>query len=115
MTAKKEFIYHTQGKTIYCSSLEITNTNHFQSYVTSSHNLQSGYDEEELQKFLDSIDHLYTRLSGYIWYSDGTLSYRHSYIWRHSMWEIPKISVQIPLHLIRLDKERDKKINQILQ
>ena len=31
------------------------------------------------------------------------------------MWEIPKISVQIPLHLIRLDKERDKKINQILQ
>lgn len=121
MTARKEFEEHVGTKPILCAEIGIRNNG--QGYynftgLTEDHRLPTGWDQAELEEFLESIDKEYERVSGCIWYEDKTVSYRHQNpegaVWRHTEWEIPPVQIPIPKHLIRPDRMRDKTIDAIL-
>jgi len=117
MTARKEFEDHVGTNPIFCAEITIRNNSHGYEYSTTNHRLPTGWDSSELKEFLESIDKEYEMVTGYIWYEDKTVSYRHrnleGTVWRHE-WEIPPVQVPIPKHLVRPDRMRDKVIETIL-
>lgn len=118
MTARKEFEEHVGTNPILCAEINIRNNGQGYEYSTTNHRLPTGWDPSELKEFLESIDKEYEMVSGYIWYEDKTVSYRHrnpeGAVWRHTEWEIPPVQIPIPKHLIRPDRMRDKTIDAIL-
>jgi hypothetical protein len=79
--------------------------------------LTTGWDEADFAAFLESLDFEYDdgygtqELFGDIWYEDGSWSEREEYdgseCWAY------KSSPPIPAKLIRKDKEREAKLNEL--
>ena len=79
--------------------------------------LTTGWDEADFAEFLESLDFEYDdgygtqELFGEIWYEDGSWSEREEYdgseCWAY------KCSPPIPAKLIRKDKEREAKLNEL--
>jgi hypothetical protein len=79
--------------------------------------LTTGWDKADFEAFLESLDFEYDdgygtqELFGDIWYEDGSWSEREEYdgseCWKY------KCSPPIPAKLIRKDKEREAKLNEL--
>ena len=115
MNAKEEFLIHTGLVTsnvnkIKCAEIQFGHDSYY---------LGTGWDKQEAKDFLDKIDFDYDNgygtqnLYGVVWYEDGTWSDRGQY--DGSEWWQHNVCPNIPKHLIRIDKERDSKINMILE
>ena len=116
MNAQHEFIQHIQSRQILCA--EITNGGPYDENI-KKFILTTGYSSIEFQKFLKSLDFEYDggyggqEIYGIIWYTDNTWSSRGEYD-GSEWWEYNKCP-EIPQHLNRIDKVRDKSINKIIQ
>lgn len=115
MNAKEEFLIHTGLVTsnvnkIKCAEIQFGHDSYY---------LGTVWDKQEAKDFLDKIDFDYDNgygtqnLYGVVWYEDGTWSDRGQY--DGSEWWQHNVCPNIPKHLIRIDKERDSKINMILE
>ena len=109
MNAKEEFLLHTNRKRVKCAFIE---------YGLDDFILTTGHDKDDREIFLENLNFEYDEgfgfqhLFGIIWYEDGTWSSRREHDgnewWEHNY------CPEIPKKLIRKDKERDLKINMIL-
>jgi len=113
MNAKQEFLNEIRNKSkVLCSIIT-----YYKKGKEEDYHLTTGWTDEDLEIFLKSIDFEYDDgygtqlLYGNIWYDDGTWSERVEYDgsenWLHK--KVP----EIPKFLIRKDKERDKKFNEL--
>lgn len=115
--AKQEFLTHTSGKEVLCAQLQRGDDNGWND-SKSVFNLTTGWTKEDWDSFLSEIDFEYDdgyggqELFGTIWYTDGTWSERGEY--DGSEWWEYRLRPNIPKELDRVDKVRDKKLNQIL-
>jgi hypothetical protein len=110
--AKQEFlnhIGHTSMQTeVLCAIIEC------QSVLI----LTTGYTKEDWNDFLNKLDFHYDNgyggqeLFGTIWYTDGTWSERGEY--DGSEWWTYHICPKIPENVRRIDKEREEKLNKII-
>ena len=113
INAKEEFVRHTGTMSIKCAYIQF-----IENPDDSCFALTTGYTEDEYKQFLSDIDKTYNNgyggqeLDGMIWYEDGTWTSRGEYDgsewWNYH--EVP----DIPEFLNRVDKVRDKKLNNIL-
>lgn len=113
INAKVEFLECTRNKVVKCAYIEFIE---FEDGDKAS--LTTGYTQEEYNEFLSILDREYNNgyggqeLDGIIWYEDGTWVTRGEY--DGSEWyeyhEVP----EIPDFLNRIDKVRDKKLNNLL-
>lgn len=117
MNAREEFIKHIGSRKVLCA--QIQNGEYYSDDDKPGiFSLTTGWTEEEWSKFLSDIDFEYDdgyggqQLFGIIWYADGTWSERGEYD-GSEWWEHQK-RPDIPTELNRVDKVRDKKLNQIL-
>lgn len=118
--AKKELIAHVNGRAILCAYIrfgeELDDDNDFNKMDV--HILTTGNTKEDLEIFLNGLDKDYDsgyggqELFGTIWYKDGTWSTRGEY--DGSEWWENHICPEIPKELVRIDKERTEKLNNIL-
>ena len=80
--------------------------------------LTTGYTKEDWNDFLSKLDFMYDsgyggqELFGNIWYIDGTWSERGKY--DGSEWWNYQKCPDIPSELKRVDKEREQKLNKII-
>jgi hypothetical protein len=79
--------------------------------------LTTGFTKEDLSEFLSQINYTYLKtnnqiVSGTIWFSDNSWSQR-VFIFGDERWENFK-RPEIPSTLIRIDKERDVKLDKLL-
>lgn len=87
--------------------------------LNGAHILTTEFTEDEYDEFLKGLDVEYDsgygskNLYGYIWYKDGTWSSRSEY--DGSEWWAFNIRPTIPEQVRRLDREREKKLNNILE
>ena len=113
MNAKQEFLNEIRNKSkVLCSIIT-----YYKKGKEEDYHLTTGWTDEDLEIFLKSIDFEYDDgygtqlLYGNIWYDDGTWSERVEYDgsenWLHK--KVPEIQK----FLIRKDKERDKKFNEL--
>ena len=109
MNAKGEFTQHIFGlKRVKCAYID----EHTHKYELACH-----YNQEEYDQFLNSLDFNYDagygsqELYGTIWYEDGTWSSRWEYDGSEG-WEYNKCPT-IPNELIRIDRMRDNKLNDL--
>ncbi len=120
MNAKDEFLTHTDGSPngfdyILCATIKYESSRH--NSKVSQFSLTTGWTKEDWNDFIKSLDFEYDNgfgsqeLYGIIWYTNGTWSDRDEYdgseLWKYN--ECPKI----PNELNRVDKVRDKKLNNI--
>ena len=113
INAKGEFLDCTRNKVVKCVYIEFVE---FEDGDKAF--LTTGYTQEEYNEFLSILDRDYNNgyggqeLDGIIWYEDGTWTTRGEYDgsewWEYH--EVPKI----PDYLNRIDKVRDKKLNELL-
>jgi hypothetical protein len=113
INAKTEFLNHVGNKIVKCAYIEF-----IEFEDGDKANLTTGYTQEEYNEFLSILDRDYNNgyggqeLDGMIWYEDGTWTTRGEY--DGSEWyeyhEVP----EIPDYLNRIDKIRDKKLNNLL-
>ena len=114
--AKQEFLNHISNREVLCA--QIQKGEDYGDNTSSTFNLTTGWDKEDWNKFLSNLDFEYDsgygtqNLFGTIWYVDGTWSNRGEY--DGSEWYEYHYCPNIPLELNRVDKVRDKKLNQIL-
>ncbi len=113
--AKKEFLEHISeivlisGVDVLCAQI-LTEKKAF--YLTT------GWTKEDWDNFLSDLDFQYDsgyggqNLFGTIWYTDGTWSERGEY--DGSEWWDYNQCPNIPSELNRIDKVREKKLNEIL-
>jgi len=114
INAKLEFIGHTVSKSIKCAYIQ------FLDYLEDGEkfSLTTGYTDDEYKQFLSNIDKNYNNgyggqeLDGMIWYEDGTWTTRGEYD-GSEWWEYHEVP-DIPDFLNRVDKVREKKLNEIL-
>jgi hypothetical protein len=113
INAKDEFINHVGRKIVKCAFVQFIEYEDGEKFF-----ITTGYTQDEYNEFLSNIDKIYNNgyggqeLDGMIWYEDGTWTTRGEY--DGSEWyeyhEVP----DIPDYLNRIDKVRDKKLNEIL-
>ena len=112
---KDEFLRHIANREVLCAQIQKGDNYHDKPTIL---NLTTGWTKEDWDQFLSDLDFEYDsgyggqELFGTIWYVDGTWSDRGEY--DGSEWYEYHICPQIPKELDRLDKVRDKKLNQIL-
>ena len=113
INAKEEFVRHTCTMTIKCAYIQfIENPDDRKFFLTT------GYTEDEYNQFLSDIDREYNNgyggqeLDGMIWYEDGTWTTRGEYD-GSEWWEYHEVP-EIPDFLNRIDKVREKKLNELL-
>lgn len=105
--ARVEFITHIGNRKVICVCIDLG----------SSNILTTGWDEEDWNAFLESIDVEYDagygsqELYGIIWYEDGTWSERCEY--DGSEWWAHQKCPDIPAEVIRIDKVRNNKLNEL--
>jgi hypothetical protein len=117
INAKDEILNHISNKPkIKCVSIQFTK---FQYELVPHYiNLETAWDGDEWEIFIDRLSFEYNNgygsqnLTGTIWYIDGTWSRRCEYD-GSEWWEYISCP-EIPDFLIRRDKEREEKLNQIL-
>jgi hypothetical protein len=119
--AKKEFLEHiseiglTTMNLVLCAQIQ-KGSDHYDEY--SVFNLTTGWTKEDWDNFLSDLDFQYDsgyggqNLFGTIWYTDGTWSTRGEY--DGSEWWDYNQCPNIPSELNRIDKVREKKLNEIL-
>jgi hypothetical protein len=110
MNAKQEIIDHLSNIRSRPLCAKIT-------HIPETFILTTGWDEADFAAFLQSLDFEYDdgygtqELFGTIWHEDGSWSERSEYdgseCWAY------KCSPTIPIELIRKDKEREKKLNEL--
>jgi len=114
--AKYEFLSHISNREVLCA--QIQKGEDYGDDTNFEFNLTTGWTKEDWDQFLSDLDFEYDsgyggqNLFGTIWYVDGTWSDRGEY--DGSEWYEYHICPQIPKELDRLDKVREKKLNQIL-
>lgn len=107
--AKGEFLNHISNRELLCAQII---------YNENTKNLTTGWTNEDWNQFISDLDFDYDSgygsqsLFGTIWYVDGTWSSRGEYD-GSEWWEHHRCPV-IPDDLNRVDKVREKKINQII-
>jgi hypothetical protein len=113
INAKEEFVRHTGTMTIKCAYIQfIENPDDRKFFLTT------GFTEYEYNQFLSDIDREYNNgyggqeLDGMIWYEDGTWTTREEF--DGSEWWVYREVPEIPDFLNRIDKVRDKKLNELL-
>ncbi len=113
---KLDFIKHINkvNSKVYCCEIKIFK--HKDKVETSDFFLYSGYNDEEWKFFLDLLDINYTEyyyvLIGNIWFEDKSWS-NYFELTESNNWinfKIPKI----PEYLLRIDKERENKIDKLI-
>jgi hypothetical protein len=113
--AKGEFLNHISDRVVLCA--QIQNGDYYDD-DKSVFNLTTGWINEDWNKFLSDLDFEYDsgyggqNLFGTIWYVDGTWSERGEY--DGSEWWEYNMCPNIPKELNRIDKVREKKLNEIL-
>lgn len=121
MNAKQEIIDHISNAISKPLCAKITHMprrgTFYENRDGSASILTTGWDEADFVEFLQSLDFEYDNgygtqeLFGEIWYEDGSWSEREEYdgseCWAH------KCSPTIPAELIRKDKEREAKLNEL--
>lgn len=116
--AKDEFLRHISNREVLCAQIQKGEDYGDDNNQPSVFNLTTGWTKEDWNQFLSDLDFEYDsgyggqNLFGTIWYVDGTWSDRGEY--DGSEWYEYHICPQIPKELDRLDKVREKKLNQIL-
>ena len=115
--AKEEFLdligRYTTIDNLYCCAIRLRGEN-----KDVRAELTTGFTQEELTSFLSKIDVMYDsgyggqRLFGNIWFKNGTWAERGEYD-GSEWWEYHEYPA-IPDNLNRIDKLRDKKLNEIL-
>lgn len=121
MNAKLEFLETVGDKKIYCALLNFTENKHQKRVFGQDDNdivvLKSGWNNEEYQQFLKEIDRDYDDgfgkqfLHGHIWYEDGSWEERVQY--DGGEWWVYNKRPNIPEDLIRIDREREGKLNKL--
>jgi hypothetical protein len=118
MNLKDDFldhIYDYSNDEVLCLYIEYDN------HIIQSYNdgvkefyLTTGWTKDEWDKLLSDIDFEYDeygkQISGYIWYPDGTWSSRSE----DDLEWVYNIYPEIPEKLNRLDKVRQKKLNNLI-
>lgn len=113
--ARIEFLNHINGREVLCAIIQSGDE---YSQSVSKFYLTTGWTKEEWDEFLSGLNFDYDsgyggqELFGTIWYVDGTWSERGEY--DGSEWWEHHVCPDIPTELNRLDKVREKKLNQIL-
>ena len=108
MNAKDEFIKECKGDKVLCATILL---------YKEIHNLTTGWDNDDLDIFLNSLDVNYNDgyghqyLYGTIWYENGEWSTRSEY--DGSEWWVRNTLPPIPDFLIRKDKERNIKLKKL--
>jgi hypothetical protein len=118
--AKAEFIQHVNGRRVLCAtiSLDYPEYDDEENEKDYKHVLTTGYTSDEYSQFLESLDKKYDsgyggqRLFGTIWYKDGTWSSRGEY--DGSEWWAHHTCPIIPKDIRRIDKEREEKLDDIM-
>jgi hypothetical protein len=113
--AKIEFIRHVNGREVLCAIIQWGDK-----YDSSNKQflLTTGWTKDDWDEFISGLNFEYDsgyggqELFGTIWYIDGTWSERGEY--DGSEWWEYHICPEIPNELNRVDKVREKKLNQIL-
>jgi hypothetical protein len=114
--AKGEFLNHISDRVVLCAQIQKAPDDY--NGENSVFNLTTGWTKEDWDNFLSDLDFEYDsgyggqKLFGTIWYVDGTWSGREEY--DGSEWYEYYICPTILEELNRLDKVREKKLNQIL-
>jgi len=112
--AKQEFLRHIENRKILCATIGSKRIHSDENQCL----LTTGWSDEDWNIFLANLDFEYDSgyggqlLFGTIWYEDGTWSDRGEY--DGSEWWEWHTCPPIPDNLNRIDKVRDKKLNQIL-
>jgi len=113
--AKDEFLRHISNREVLCAQIQKGDDYDEEQSVF---NLTTGWTKEDWDSFLSNLDFEYDsgyggqNLFGTIWYVDGTWSERAEY--DGSEWYAHRSCPNITQELNRVDKVRDKKLNQIL-
>lgn len=113
--AKGEFLNHISNRGILCAQIQ-KGDDYGDDVMTF--NLTTGWTNEDWNQFLSDLDFEYDsgyggqELFGTIWYVDGTWSDRGEY--DGSEWWQHHVCPDIPTELNRVDKVREKKLNDIL-
>ena len=119
--AKTEFLNHIGYSTskVICAQIQRGDNYDVDEEITERNFiLTTGYSQEDWIDFLSKIDFFYhsgyggQELFGTIWYENGTWSDRGEY--DGSEWWNYNKCPDIPDDIRRLDKERDQKLNQII-
>ena len=119
--AKGEFLNHISDRVVLCAQIQkgdVYDDSPLPQIFVPVFNLTTGWTNEDWNKFLSDLDFEYDsgyggqNLFGTIWYVDGTWSERGEYD-GSEWWEYHQCP-NIPGELNRIDKVRDKKLNQIL-
>lgn len=119
--AKQEFLnhitYHGQRQ-VLCAIIQKGDHGDDDEDLKNTFVLTTGYTEEDWNDFLSKMDFMYDsgygsqNLFGTIWYVDGTWSSRWEYDgsegWEHNF------CPEIPDSVRRIDKEREQKLNKII-
>jgi hypothetical protein len=120
--AKHEFLNHIRsytGSNVLCATIQKGDDwGDDEEVAQRTVILTTGYTEEDWKEFLSKLDFMYDSgyggqyLFGTIWYKDGTWSERGEYD-GSEWWEYHKCP-DVPIELKRIDKEREQKLNQII-
>lgn len=111
--ARQEFLTQIGNRKVICATIDFGST----SNNVPPNILTTGWDSEDWNVFLESIDVEYDsgygtqELYGTIWYEDGTWSERGEYD-GSEWWSFQKCP-DIPANLIRIDKVRNNKLNEL--
>ena len=126
--AKQEFLTHIgqirsnltgiESRKVLCASIQQGDDYGDDEIIERTFILTTGYNQEDWNQFLSKLDFMYDsgyggqEVFGTIWYVDGTWSERDEY--DGSEWYVHRFCPQIPKELYRLDKEREQKLNKII-
>jgi len=119
--AKQEFLNHIQQNnlSVLCATIQKGDDyDDDEEIIERTFNLTTGYTKEDWNEFLSNIDFMYDsgyggqEVFGTIWYTDGTWSERGEY--DGSEWWNYQKCPDIPSELKRVDKEREQKLNKII-
>ena len=118
--AKQEFLYHISNKSpVICAQIQKGDDyGDDEEIIERTFILTTGYTPQDWNDFLAKLDFMYD--SGYggqelfatIWYEDGTWSDRGEY--DGSEWYEYHKCPEIPDNVRRLDKEREIKLNKVI-
>ena len=119
--AKQEFLNHIThtGNKVLCASIQKGDDYGDDDEITErTFTLTTGYTQDDWNEFLSKLDFMYDsgyggqELFGTIWYVDGTWSDRGEY--DGSEWYQHHKCPEIPPNVRRIDKERDQKLNKVI-
>lgn len=115
--AKQEFLNHIGKLPVLCVSIQ-KGDDYGDEVIERTFILTTGYTQQDWNDFLSKLDFMYDsgyggqELFGIIWYADGTWSERGEY--DGSEWWQYHQCPNIPDNVRRIDKERDQKLNNLI-